>query len=150
MVELCAALDEGVKLERESRSFYAAHAAKTPNTAVRSLLEMLAREEAEHERVLEALKRGATCPINAAKALGAKAPKIGNVFSSEESGEYSTMLLTAMSFEQKTKEFYKAVAAAAQNSGEAKAFRELAAFEQKHYDLLNSLYDELNYYRLQT
>ncbi len=151
MVELCAALDEGIKLEHDSKLFYARNAKAAKNADVRALFETLAKEEKTHEESLKTLGKGKSCPLSLGKQKHKlSAPKIGDSFSSEELEEYSTILLVAMGFEQKAKGFYDALALATQNSDEAKTFRELAGFEQKHYDLLNSLYEEINYYRLET
>lgn len=151
MVELCAALAEGIKLEREAKLFYEKNAESAENTDVRALFETLANEEKTHEETLKTLGKGNSCPLSLGKQKRKlSAPKIGDSFSSEELEEYSTILLVAMGFEQKSKGFYEALALATQKSGEAKTFGELAAFEQKHYDLLNSLYEEINYYRLET
>ncbi|MFH0973790.1 MAG: ferritin family protein [Candidatus Micrarchaeota archaeon] len=151
MVELCAALDEGIKLERDSKIFYARNAKAAKNDDVRALFEKLEKEEKTHEDTLKTLGKGKACPLSLSKQKRKlSAPKIGDSLSSEELEEYSTILLVAMGFEQKSKGFYDALALATQNSDEAKTFRELAVLEQKHYELLDSLYDQLNYYRLQT
>jgi rubrerythrin len=150
MVELCAALSEGIKLERESQAFYAGNAKAAKNGDVRALFKMLASEERSHEETLAAMSKGKTCPPGKKQRATAKAPKLGDSFSSEELEEYSTILLAAMAFEQKSRGFYDALALAAQDEEDKKTFASLAAFEQRHYDLLNALYEEINYYRLET
>jgi rubrerythrin len=153
-IDLCSTLIEGVAKEKESRDFYALHARNAKQKDLRALFEMLALEEEGHERVLEAMLKGKTCPLGKQASLATKTPKIEESFArSEDAGEFSTTLLVAMSFEQKSREFYETLALATEKSGDEenkKVFASLASFEQRHYDLLNEMYEELNYFRLQT
>ncbi len=154
MIELCLLLSEGIKKERESREFYALHGRDAKQKDLRALFEMLAREEEEHERVLEAMQKRKTCsldPLGKPASLNAKPPKIAESFArSEDAGEFSTTLLAAMSFEQKSKGFYEALVLATEKAEDKKVFASLAGFEQRHYELLNEMYEQLNYFRLQT
>jgi len=137
-------LSLAIRKEIEARELYANVAERTDNPAARTLLCELAKEEANHRRLLEGLSPehvAAFKPPRAGQDL-----KIAEYLEATPLGPESSLqevVTHAMKREEQARDFYQAMAAATENRQLRKLLERLATMETAHKVRLETFYDDV-------
>ena len=137
-------LQYAMQMEKDGEEFYRDLAANVENAGIRSILAMLADEEARHYRVLADIEQGSaevpeTDLLNHAKNVFAEMKDTGRTFHLDEA--QVDLYLEAQAIEQKSIDFYTEKAAVVPQDAQRQLLTRLAQEEKKHYFLLENIID---------
>ncbi len=132
-----------LKMEADGERLYRAMAAKTADAGVKSILNGLADDEIKHARIIREMAQGAVPEMAQTHIL----QDAKNVFSGldvkkgfEAAGADQVALYRqALDVETKSRDYYKAQAAQAQEKGARDLFERLSAEEARHMFLVDNM-----------
>ena len=143
-----------IEREIEARDFYLSKMASMDNPKFRELYEELADEEKKHIGYLENYRAKKELPV-----VSTEIPS-GQSFTPEfdkartKGGEITLgdaeILLAAMRHERKSEDFYSELAKRAADDTQKSFFEMLAKYERVHYELIDSYFEALTEFRMQT
>lgn len=133
--------DYAMQMEKDGEVYYRELAAKTENTGIRNILNMLATAEVRHYETFQRMKDHQALPIVDLGYLSS----IKNVFAelrerkrSITNGTQTALYQKAQKLEERTRDFYREKANEV-DAAQREAFLKIASEEQKHYDILENL-----------
>ena len=137
-------LQYAMQMEKDGEDFYRDLAANVENTGIRSILTMLADEEAGHYQVLSDIEQGSaevgeTDILNHAKNVFAEMKDTGQTFHLDQT--QVDLYAEAQAIEQKSIDFYTEKAAVVGEDAQKQLLTRLAQEEKKHYFLLENIID---------
>ena len=137
-------LQYAMQMETDGEEFYRDLAANVENTGIRSILTMLADEEAGHYQVLADIEQGSaeipeTDLLNHAKNVFAEMKDTGRTLHLDEA--QINLYAEAQAIEQKSIDFYTEKAAVVSQDAQKQLLTRLAQEEKKHYFLLENIID---------
>ena len=137
-------LQYAMQMETDGEEFYRDLALNAENTGIRSILTMLADEEAGHYRVLADIEQGSaavpqTDLLNHAKNVFAEMKDTGRTLHLDEA--QIDLYREAQAIEQKSIDFYTEKAAEVPQDAQKQLLMRLAREEKKHYFLLENIID---------
>jgi rubrerythrin len=133
--------ESAIQMERDGEQFYRDLARKAPNKGFEAIFNLLADDEAEHQRVIARLQ--ADSPVGAIAANQA-GPNIFTQLKKDRSlNDLDTSQLElyqqALAVEKKSQELYLREAAQTAKPEAKSVFEQLAAQEEQHYFLIHNL-----------
>ena len=137
-------LQYAMQMEKDGEEFYRDLAANVENTGIRSILTMLADEEAGHFQVLADIEQDSaevpeTDLLNHAKNVFAEMKDTGRTLHLDEA--QIDLYREAQAIEQKSIDFYTEKAAVVGQDAQKQLLTRLAQEEKKHYFLLENIID---------
>ena len=143
-----------IEREKEARDFYLSKAALMDNPKFKELYEYLANEEVKHLGYLEKYRDKKELPITSTEIPSGQSftPEfdIGRTKGGEITLGDAGILVAAMRHERKSEDFYSEVAKRVEDESLRKFFEMLAGYERGHYELIDSLLEEITSFRMQT
>ncbi len=145
-------LELAIKGEIVGRKAYLWLAGRASFRDVASFFRFLAGEEELHRRMLEELKaslqeKGGWRGLKAGerKRISERPPGFKKLLGESDELKKNEIqgILRAMGIELEFRDFYAGMAEKVEDADGKKLFSALARFEQKHYDLLSSIYEEV-------
>ena len=138
-------LADAIKSEQEAYAMYESAARQTGNALARSLLEALASDEREHERLLTGM--------SADEFIGQKVPDVTdlritdtlNPIELSPNSSFQDILVFAAKEEDTAWKTYEALAQQAEDDETRQLFERLAEQEKGHKNRLEKLYDDVVY-----
>ena len=144
-LDVVKGVEIGMELERKSIEYYSGKARKIENKELAELLRFIAKEESNHLKQLESLRRSLAKNkmwISAEKLGKPKGPELYSEgvspMISEDSGDVGIML-GAIRAEEEAREFYEEFSRRIKDENGRKFFQRLVEFEQSHYDLFDGI-----------
>jgi len=135
-------VDQALELERRAEANYRSAAQTTQDSGARSILILLADEEARHAAVLRGFAdiddSDGPDLLKAARSWVRGAIE-GKAQAISADGALLDVLRRAMSIERTTEAFYREHAANVADERAAALFRKLATIERTHYEFVSSL-----------
>jgi len=133
-----------MQMEKDGEEFYRDIAQKVENTGVRTILTMLADEEAAHWRILADVEKTSpevpeTSILDNARNVFAEMKDAGLTLHLDQT--QIDLYRQAQAIEQKSIDFYTAKAARVELESQKHLLRRLAQEEKKHYFLLENIID---------
>ncbi len=131
-----------MQMEKDGEDFYYQLAQQTPDKGLRTILEMLAAEEAKHYKAIEEM--GSARPDLAETRVLSDAKNVfAQIKESSESVDVDLgqieLYTKAQELEQKSMDFYSEKAHEVEEEYHKEIFLKLAAEEKKHYFLLENI-----------
>ena len=135
--------DYAIQMEKDGESYYRSAVAKVAHKGIRTILTMLADDEAAHCHIIENMKKGEKTHLGGTKTIA----RVKNIFlKMAESDDYSMVHLSeidlyrkAQDIEQKTMDFYREKADKAVDAYEKAVLLKLADEEKRHYFILENI-----------
>ncbi|MBL7188257.1 MAG: ferritin family protein [Phycisphaerae bacterium] len=131
-----------MQMEKDGEDFYYQLAQQTPNKGLRTILEMLATEEAKHYKAIEEM-RSARPELAETTVLSDAKNVFAQIKESKESFDFDLgqieLYKKAQELEQKSMGFYSEKAHEVEEEHQKEIFLKLAAEEKKHYFLLENI-----------
>ena len=147
-------------VEEEGREFYATNARKIQNMEIKRFIEFLAGEEDKHIALLKELKksleeRNSWIDASEDRKTLHKILDDLRVFKAKAGAEIRdaadvTVLLNALKTEKDLVEFYEKFSHHIEDREGKKFFLRLADWERTHYQLLEGIYENVTFFRMQT
>jgi rubrerythrin len=129
--------------EQYSEQYYRDLAARTNQTGLRNILTMLADEEAKHYRAVERMRTEAPKQITDTPVLANARDVFEKMRGSAEKFNFdiseADLYRKACDAEEASRKFYLERAEEAEDPAQKEVFRKLAAEEQKHYLIVDSI-----------
>ncbi len=146
MAERGKSLDEilecAIAKERAAHAIYSRAAEEAKLPSARRLLREMAQTEAEHEKALRNLDIGGFPDRSLEKIEDLRIAEFLKDVDLEPRADFQTILVYAIKREQKSRDFYEAMAEQCNDAGAVKLFKALAAEEQAHKSTLEKIYDD--------
>lgn len=143
------AVNTALTIEHQGHKFYLAKAGTSTGIAAKDLFEYLAVEESRHiEYLNDFLKTGHLSLFNKGEP-----PDFTQSFAiefTEEKPDELDVLMSALRFEKKNEDFYKALAVRTHDSGQKEFFDKMASFEHEHVELIDGFIDAATQFRMET
>lgn len=143
-----------IEREKEARDFYRSKAALMDNPKFKELYEYLASEEVKHLGYLEKYRDKKELSITSTEIPSGQSftPEFdtGRTKRGEITLGDAGILVAAMRHERKSEDFYSEVAKKVEDESLRQFFDMLAGFERGHYELIDSLLDDITEFRMQT
>lgn len=135
--------DYAMQMEKDGESYYRSAAVQVAHEGIRTILTMLADDEAVHYRVLENMKKSEVTRLGESMAIA----QVKNIFlKMAQSDDYSMVRLSeidlyrkAQDIEQKTMDFYSEKADEVVDVYERTLLLKLADEEKRHYFILENI-----------
>ncbi len=131
-----------MQMEKDGEDFYYQLTQQTANKGLRTILEMLAAEEAKHYKAIEKMK-SARPDLPETKVLSDAKNVFAQIKESNESFDFDLgqieLYKKAQELEQKSMDFYSEKAHEVEEEYQKEIFLRLAAEEKKHYFLLENI-----------
>lgn len=136
-----------IQMERDGQDFYQKLASQTTHAGIKSILTMLANDEAKHQTAIETVQTTScimseTEVLNNAKNVFQQMNNSGGAY--DLSGDEQALYHHAIDLELKSQNFYEEKADQVQKPEQKDLFLKLAEEEKKHYHLLDNLIDFFN------
>jgi rubrerythrin len=134
-----------LQMERDGEAFYRQIAEKAGNTGIKTIVTMLADEEAKHYKAIERIRRSGsgqmpeTSILDDAKNVFVQMKNEPDEFAADQ--EQVELYQKARQIEEQSQQFYEEKAGQVDRSDQKQLFERLAAEEAKHYFLLGNLID---------
>jgi rubrerythrin len=150
-LDVIRGIEVGIEIEKRGIEFYSEQAGKPRHAPVRSFFEFMAGQEREHARMLSELKdslkeRNEWTDL---KSGSADAKNAGRFFVKGKFSELDS-ILSAMKTEKATSDFYSRFSENLREKKGKEFFRKLAEWERRHYDMLNSIFEQSTEFRMET
>jgi len=136
--------DYAMQMERDGERYYRNLAGKTENPGLRNILGMLADAEIAHYHFFLDMRENAAVHVGKTKIL----ENVKNVFqemkeksSAGADASQADLYRKALEIEKKSRDFYLEKADEVEDESQSTAFRKIAAEEQKHFRILESIID---------
>ena len=159
-LDVSRGIDISLKVEQDGRAFYASNARKIQNMEIKRFIEFLAGEEDKHIALLKELKqslkeRGAWIDASEDKKTLRNILDDLRVFKAKAGAEIRdaadvTVLLNALKTEKDLVEFYEKFAHNIRDRDGKRFFLKLADWERTHYQLLEGIYENITFFRMQS
>lgn len=138
-------IEYAIKMEKEAEKRYRDLAEKAVNPGLKSIMILLAEEEARHHTYYKALRESADAQMNSTELISA----VKQVFlRMREAGDTSgievsevALYKTALKAEKEHYEFYRKKAGAAKDEAERRILLNIAEEEKKHARVLENIVD---------
>lgn len=131
-----------MQMEKDGEDYYRQIAQQTSNKGLRTILEMLASEEAKHYKALEKMK-SARPDLPETTVLSDAKNVFAQMKESNESFDFDLgqieLYQKAQELERKSMDFYSQKAYEVEEEYQKEIFMKLAAEEKKHYFLLENI-----------
>ncbi len=132
-----------LQMEKDGENFYRENAAEVEQPGFNRILNMLADDEVQHYRIIEAISKEEKIPFHSTRVLDTaknifkeiqgKGEKISRLEKQKE------IYLKAQEIEKKSESFYSAKSFESASEEERKLFLRLAGEEKKHLILIENL-----------
>ncbi len=131
-----------MQMEKDGEDYYYQLAQQTANEGLRTILEMLAAEEAGHYRIIDKMR--AARPDMAVTTILSDAKNVFvQIMESNESFDFdlgqTDLYRKAQDLEKKSEEFYLEKASAMGSDVEKEILQKIAAEEKQHYMILENI-----------
>jgi rubrerythrin len=139
--------DFAMQMEQDQENFYRKLIARTKDTGVQRILNMLAEDEAKHYRIVRQLKANAPAPEMADTAVLGEAQTIFAQMQGQDfdlGGLQVEIYQQAQELEHESRDFYSDQASKAENVAHKQLFLKLADEERRHYFLLDHMIEFVN------
>ncbi len=137
-----------MQMEKDGEDFYRDLARQMPGRGIKTILTMLADDEARHYKAIEKMKSDEpselvdTTVLTDARNVFAQLKESGEQFTSETN--HVRLYNKALDIEAKSRDFYNEKAGEVSNANAKEFFIRLAREEQKHYVLVENIIDFLS------
>jgi len=135
-------MEYAIAKEQVARSMYEAAAEEVKSATARRVLEELAEAETGHEKALRGMDLSHIPERTPANIKDLRIAEFLEDVDLDEDADLQTVLVYAIKREEKSRDFYQAMAETCQEAEGKKLFLTLAAQEQAHKHRLEALYDD--------
>ena len=135
-------LEYAIAKEQVARAMYANASEQAENASVRRVLSGLALAEAGHEKALQRLDISQLPEPAPQRATDLRIAEFLEDVTLDAGADLQTVLIYAMKREQKSRDFYQAMAEQYDDPDAKKLFLRLASEEEGHKRTLETIYDD--------